>query len=1313
MRGQGPGSEHERREAGGAPPTPPPSFGRQPPGEQGGRPAFPDDPSGHRWLTVEGEQAHEDTWQPAGAPADTWLSVEAPASDVRDTTGNSADGRASASHGRDDNGDPMDPHDGTPRPASGEQPVPAFPGAQPWEVQAADGAAYDWFAEGDEPPARVPSAPQQRWEPPQAFTAAAAGMQVWPAPVTDSPAMPPWPAATGELEPDDEPYGPTAPATITHESAPVPPSFGRDSYSGENRTAGPPSGEQHAHPYQRASQSGEQPAAAQAYHHGPQSGEQPAHPYQHAPQSGEQAAGYQRAPQSGEQPAPYQRAPQSGEQPAAQHRAPHSGEHPAPHQHGPQSGEQAAAAHPYQRDLRGGEQPVAAPESDPSDAFAGWPAGPGPAGWGPEAVPTGPSHYFDPSLTTPRPVPLSAPTPADQDAPPPSNRSPYGNDAEVYPAEEPRPPYAVEPTRPSYDEPGTDGRQDQDADTRPAQVPPFARKSVTGGTMPTLGRKGPPAPLFDPKQSPAAQMGPTAPPPGVQAGRPGPDAAQPGNSGPHPAHPGTTGPQAAQAGSTGPHAAQPGTTGPQAAPPGGTGPHAAQAGTTGPQAVHGAHPPQAGHSGPHAVPSGSTLPPATGATPPPHAPAGTTPAGRHAHPTPSPGGQAGATTPHAAQAGGPGPHAAQAGGTGPQAATAGTPNAAHAGAAPTGTQPTQPGTHPGSTGPHAASPGTAAPGAPTAPPPGGQAGAPTPHAAQAGTTAPHTAQAGGAAPHAAQAGAGPHAQTGPSGPQAATSGAAGATPTGSAASAAQHLQPSGAQQAHAGGPQQAQAGGAQSGAPGQSGAQAHTPAPSGAQPGTPPTGTTDSGGPATGSSPEGTAAGDPAHADRRAAAPGDVPVWPPAPKHEGTAPENAEHQNAEQDERRLPFASQAWGRGSEEDTEGGDVPPVIGNKPTEEPPASGSVIQGVPVPPPSAFPTPRGTQGPGVAVPPQVPGRDAAVPAQGAGRPVIPPQGGAGGNAQPVPVQGAGHNAPPTIPAQGGDRRPAVSQEGPRAAIVRSGPVAPLAGRMPGQGEPPRPGELAPLRDGDGRPPLTGVQVQEPAKSKRALFATLGVLVLAGVATGGFFAVQAANHSTAPIAGAPTSIPSSEPSVVPSPDSAEPAGTSRLNSEITDPEKLSIKEAFPDKKVSAAGTTFTRVKTQLADNCADAASGPFAEALKAQKCSRVLRATYVDRKRRYAVTTGIAVMPSKDAAIQADQAKDLDRNQWFRGLPGPDGSGGDRVHIAGGYAAGLVWGRYIVFSYATHADGRTPDEKEKNLVKVSSEFRDETAKVLERRINDN
>ncbi|SPL94957.1 unnamed protein product [[Actinomadura] parvosata subsp. kistnae] len=224
---------------------------------------------------------------------------------------------------------------------------------------------------------------------------------------------------------------------------------------------------------------------------------------------------------------------------------------------------------------------------------------------------------------------------------------------------------------------------------------------------------------------------------------------------------------------------------------------------------------------------------------------------------------------------------------------------------------------------------------------------------------------------------------------------------------------------------------------------------------------------------------------------------------------------------------------------------------------------------------------------------------------------------------------------------------------------------------------------------------------------TLGALALAGVATGGFFAFQAVSSAppttAATRASAPpsTSAPSSPPDV---------AGSSILNSEQTDPQKLSLSEAFPKKKVDAAGTTFTRVKADMETTCEKAATGAFADALKAQKCTRVLRATYVDSKRRYAVTTGIAVLPDKDAATTTDQAKDLSRNIWFRPLPGPKNSGGERVHIAGGYAAGLVWGRYIVFSYATHADGHTPEAKDKTLPKVSGAFRDQTALVLERRI---
>ncbi|MEV1168503.1 hypothetical protein [Nonomuraea sp. NPDC049784] len=242
-----------------------------------------------------------------------------------------------------------------------------------------------------------------------------------------------------------------------------------------------------------------------------------------------------------------------------------------------------------------------------------------------------------------------------------------------------------------------------------------------------------------------------------------------------------------------------------------------------------------------------------------------------------------------------------------------------------------------------------------------------------------------------------------------------------------------------------------------------------------------------------------------------------------------------------------------------------------------------------------------------------------------------------------------------------------------------------------------------------------PGRSKRALFVTLGALALAGVATGGFFAYQAVSSPTPTTAAARPSAseqassepPSAAPSAAPT---DAPGGTSILNSERTDPQKLSLSEAFPKKKVSAAGTTFTRVKADVETSCDKVATGAFADALRKQKCGRVLRATYVDSKRRYAVTTGIAVLPDKDAAAAADQAKDLSHNIWFRPLPGGAGSGGERVHIAGGYASGLVWGRYIVFSYATYADGHTPESKDKTLPKVSGALRDQTSLVLERRV---
>ncbi|MFE3447708.1 hypothetical protein ACFXJ8_02135 [Nonomuraea sp. NPDC059194] len=351
---------------------------------------------------------------------------------------------------------------------------------------------------------------------------------------------------------------------------------------------------------------------------------------------------------------------------------------------------------------------------------------------------------------------------------------------------------------------------------------------------------------------------------------------------------------------------------------------------------------------------------------------------------------------------------------------------------------------------------------------------------------------------------------------------------------------------------------------------------------------------------------------------------------------------------------------------------------------------------------------------------DPPFPTDGAPLPAIPPPSGL--PAHPAPPSngtGPGDEAPPAVPTgpTGSGTAPAVQTGSGVVPIVHTGTGAAPAvpGGVPAADLPTPPhgapaaafDPFSPMPQGGIAPP-PAPPVKEPSKGKKALIATLGVLVVAGVATGGFFAYRSMSTGESADPGA-SAVPSAVPSVAGTDD---PLANSLLNSEGTDPEKMSINEAFPEQKVDLGGRVYMRVKVDMSDNCEQAATGPFATALRDQKCSRILRATYVDEKKKHAVTTGIAVLPTKEAAAAADQAKDLDKNLWFRPLPGSASSGAHRVHIAGGYAAGLLWGRYIVFSYATFADGHTPTAKEKSLSAVSGAFRDHTSLVLERRITE-
>ena len=202
-----------------------------------------------------------------------------------------------------------------------------------------------------------------------------------------------------------------------------------------------------------------------------------------------------------------------------------------------------------------------------------------------------------------------------------------------------------------------------------------------------------------------------------------------------------------------------------------------------------------------------------------------------------------------------------------------------------------------------------------------------------------------------------------------------------------------------------------------------------------------------------------------------------------------------------------------------------------------------------------------------------------------------------------------------------------------------------------------------------------------AIIAGVAVLAVAAAAIIVLRSRSASTHSAQPPATSPTG-----PTSAPSP-TASLKLTSKIDNVTTDPKPITMAEIFPNSQVSTEGRQFARVAAEVNRNCALSARGSFAAALTASKCERVVRATYVDSSKRFAVTAGVAALPTKALAERANRAKRLKRNIWFAGLDGKAGSGAQLISASGGYAYGVVDGRYIIFAYATYANGHTPTGK--------------------------
>ncbi|MCQ0018500.1 hypothetical protein [Actinomadura madurae] len=206
-------------------------------------------------------------------------------------------------------------------------------------------------------------------------------------------------------------------------------------------------------------------------------------------------------------------------------------------------------------------------------------------------------------------------------------------------------------------------------------------------------------------------------------------------------------------------------------------------------------------------------------------------------------------------------------------------------------------------------------------------------------------------------------------------------------------------------------------------------------------------------------------------------------------------------------------------------------------------------------------------------------------------------------------------------------------------------------------------------------------------------------------AAKAAGRSRAPSRRRCRSPPR-PPRRPPAPGGGGGAPATRIDNEKTDPGDLAFHDVFPAETLRLGGRTFTRDRWSLNRDVAYAARGSMLATLKRERCRKIVRATYIDPRSKLAVTSGIAVMPTKAAALTVSKAGDPAKYEWFRGMAGKRSPDIDR---AGGYAAATVRGRYVAYAYVQWANGRTAEPGDPTIKKIAQQFLDHDLRPIVQR----
>ncbi|MWA03692.1 hypothetical protein F8568_025570 [Actinomadura sp. LD22] len=167
-----------------------------------------------------------------------------------------------------------------------------------------------------------------------------------------------------------------------------------------------------------------------------------------------------------------------------------------------------------------------------------------------------------------------------------------------------------------------------------------------------------------------------------------------------------------------------------------------------------------------------------------------------------------------------------------------------------------------------------------------------------------------------------------------------------------------------------------------------------------------------------------------------------------------------------------------------------------------------------------------------------------------------------------------------------------------------------------------------------------------------------------------------------------------------------INDEKTDPKDLSFTEAFPQTSVNLGSRAFDRDRWSVNKDLGYAARGSMLKALQQENCRKIVRATFINKIKTWAVTTGIAVMPNRAAALRVSRAGDPAAYEWFRGMSGKQTNDIDR---AGGYAAVTVRGRYVIYAYVQDPGGHQVKPGDKLAKQIAQQFLGYSARPIEAR----